>query len=80
MKEFFVVHLINKPDGTTSTPVSAYDTETEAWKNFYRLCGQAVDSVNYTDTLVLMNKRGLVLDAKPFEHMPEPEPEPNEEQ
>lgn len=71
MKEFIVVHIVNKADGTASIPGTAYDTETEARKAFYRLCGQAVDSDYVTDTVVLMTKFGDVIDKERFDHRAE---------
>ena len=70
MKEFFVVRLCNKQDGTVAAPVASFDTESEAWKEFYRLCGQAVDSTHLTDSVVLMTKGGFALDSKTFAHAP----------
>ena len=39
MKEFFVVRLCNKNDGTVAAPVASYETEPEAQKEFFRQCG-----------------------------------------
>lgn len=68
MKEFFVIRLCNKADGTAACPVSSHDTEESAWKEFYRLCGQAVDSTHLTDTVIIITKSGFTLDHKCFEH------------
>ena len=68
MKNFAVVRLANKSDGTLAAPVSGFDTETEAWKEFFRLCGGAVDSQHPMDTVVLVTKEGFTLDSRCFDH------------
>lgn len=68
MKEFILVHIVNKADGTGTAAGTTYVTETEARKAFYRLCGQAVDSEYLTDTVVLMTKFGDVIDKQKFDH------------
>jgi hypothetical protein len=74
MKEYLVVRFCNKQDGTAVAPVTACDTEAEAWKAFYRLCGQAVDSEHLMDSVAILTKQGFELDYKCFEHAPiEPE-------
>lgn len=75
MKNFVVVRIANKQDGTVAIPVSAYDTEAEAWKEFYRLCGQAVDSTNLMDSVSILTKEGFEMDHRAFPH-----PEQNGEQ
>ena len=74
MKNFVIVRIANKPDGTVSVPVNAFETEALAWKEYYRLCGTAVDSVNPMDAVVILTKEGFELEHKVFEH-PAPEPE-----
>ena len=54
--EFAVIILQNKQDGTANISRTPYATETEAWKAFYRSCGNAVDSENLTDAVIIMNK------------------------
>ena len=68
MKEFTVVHILNRVDETAAAAGTTYDTETEARKAFYRLCGQAVDSEYLTDTVVLRTKYGDVIDKQKFDH------------
>ena len=68
MKNYFVVRLCNKQDGTVAAPVASYATEAEAWKEFYRLCGQAVDSTHLTDSVMIVTKEGFTLDHKTFAH------------
>lgn len=83
MKEYFVIRIVNKPDGTVAAPVQAFDEETPAQKEFFRLCGLAVDSVNLTDAVSLLTKEGFELKHEVFNHAepePEPEPEPEAEQ
>lgn len=68
MKTYFVIRLVNKADGTVACPVVACETEIEAEKEFYRLCGVAVDSTNITDTVILSDIEGYPLEKKYFEH------------
>lgn len=75
MKNFFVVRLANKQDGTVACPVSSHETEADAWKEFYRLCGQAVDSAHLVDSVAILTKEGFELDHKCFEHEAEVEGE-----
>lgn len=79
MKNFFVICLANKQDGTVAAPVASYESETDAWKEFYRLCGQAVDSAHLMDSVTILTKQGFQLDYKCFEHEPQPQPEPEAE-
>lgn len=81
MKEFAVVRIANKPDGTTAVPVSAFEDEQSAYKEFFRQCGLAVDSENLTDSVTLLYKEGYKIRHEFFTHAaPEPEPEPEPEQ
>lgn len=74
MKEFFVVRLANKADGSEVHPVKAFDDEVSAYKEYYRSLAAAVDSDNLTDAVVLLTKGGFALDYKAFFHdAPEPE-------
>jgi len=68
MKEFFVVRLANKADGSVACPVKSFDDEASALKEFYRSLAAAVDSDNIHDAVVLLNKNGFALDYKAFEH------------
>ena len=70
MKNFFVVRLCNKQDGTVACPVTACETEPEAQKEFFRLCGQAVDSAHLRDSVALLTAQGFELKHETFEHAP----------
>lgn len=70
MKEFVVLRIANKQDGSVACPVSTYEDEPSAWKEFYRLCGQAVDSTHLMDAVTILTKQGVELDHKVFEHDP----------
>ena len=78
MKEYVVIRICNKQDGTAAIPVSAYATREEAEKELFRLCGQAVDSAHLTDAVSLLTKQGFELKHEYFEHPAQPEPEPAE--
>ncbi len=73
--EFAVIIMQNKVDGTSNISRTPYASEAEAWKAFYRSCGNAVDSENLTDAVVIMTKEGFTLDHKYFAH-PENAPAP----
>lgn len=80
MKNYFVVRLCNKLDGTIAAPVSAHDDEASAQKEFFRQCGLAVDSTHLQDSVALLTKEGFELKHETFAHdAPEPEPEPEPE-
>lgn len=74
MKEFVVIRICNKQDGTVACPVSTFETEAEAVKEFFRLCGLAVDSTHLTDAVSLLTKQGFELRHEYFTH-PAIEPE-----
>lgn len=74
MKNFVVVRIANKQDGTVAIPVSSFETEADAWKEFYRLCGQAVDSEHLLDSVSILTKEGFEMDHRAFPH-----PAPNEQ-
>ena len=74
MKEYLVVRFCNKQDGTVAAPVASFEDKTSAEKEFFRLCGQAVDSVHLTDSVSMLTKQGFELKHEYFEH-PAIEPE-----
>lgn len=82
MKNFVVVRTCNKQDGTIAIPVSSFESETEAVKEYFRLCGLAVDSTHLTDAVTLLTKEGFELRHECFTHDPKtptPTPEPSGE-
>ena len=79
MKEFVVLRIANKVDGTVSAPVKTFETEIEAQKEFFRSCAAAVDSENIMDAIALLTKEGFELRHEYFEHEIQPEPEEHEE-
>ena len=82
MREYFVIRLCNKADGTVACPVKSFEDEQGAYKEFYRSLAAAVDSENLTDAVVLLTKQGFELDYKVFTHdapVEEPVEEPIEE-
>ena len=74
MRNYLVLRFANKLDGTAVAPVSSYENKADAQKEFFRLCGQAVDSTHLTDAVMLMSKEGVVFESRCFEH-PAEEPE-----
>lgn len=68
MKEFVVLRIANKADGTTVAPVKTFETEVEAEKEFFRSCAAAVDSENVTDAVTLLSKQGFEIKHEYFVH------------
>ena len=68
MSNFLVVRFSNKADGTVSAPIKACDTLVEAQKEFYRLCGLAVDSTHFTDSVTIIDNTGAEVDHAYFVH------------
>ena len=68
MKEYVVVRICNKLDGTVAVPVSTHETEEAAQKEFFRQCGLAVDSTHLTDAVSLLTKQGFELKHEYFTH------------
>lgn len=68
MYNFFVVRFTNRIDGTTGNSVKAYETETDALKEFLRQAGQAVDTTHLTDSVSLLTKEGFEVRHEYFEH------------
>lgn len=76
MYEFFIVRVTNRTDGTFGNSVKAYETESEALKEFFREAGQAVDTTHLTDSVTMLTKEGFELRHEVFLHdAPAPEPE-----
>lgn len=73
MNNYLVIRIANKPDGSTAAPVQVFEDGVKAEKEYYRLCGLAVDSVNITDAVSLLTTRGEVMMQKCFFHQEEPE-------
>ena len=68
MKNYCVIRMANKPDGTFAAPVQAFESEAEAQKEYFRLCGLAVDSVNLMDSVMLTTAQGFELKHETFLH------------
>ena len=68
MKEFVVIRIANKPDGTVSVPANAFDTEAEADAQYCEYRKQANASSNISDTVIIMTNTGFVLEKKTYTH------------
>ena len=75
MYDFFVVRITNRLDGTFGNSVKAYESETEALKEFFRQAGQAVDTTHLTDSVTMLTKEGFELRHEVFLHEAPTEPE-----
>lgn len=83
MKNFVVLRIANKQDGTTVAPVKTFEDEQSAQKEFFRSAAAAVDSDNLTDAVSLLTKEGFEVRHEYFTHpavAPEPTPEEPEEE
>ena len=78
MKNYFVVRIANKPNGTVAAPTYSYETEQEALKEYYRQCALAVDSGNPTEGVTLLTSQGFQLRYEHFEHEIQPQNEAEE--
>ena len=68
MYEFFIVRVTNRVDGTFGNSVKAYETESEAIKEFFRQSGQAVDTTHLTDSVTMLTKEGFEVRHEVFLH------------
>lgn len=68
MYNFFVVRFTNRTDGTSGNSVKSYEQEADAQKEYFRQCGQAVDSTHLTDSVSLLTKEGFELKHEVFVH------------
>lgn len=76
MYNFFVVRITNRVDGSFGNSVKAYETETDAIREFFRQAGQAVDTTHLTDSVTMLTNEGFELKHEVFLHdTPAPEPE-----
>ena len=77
MYNYFIVRITNRLDGTFGNSVKAYESESDALKEFFRNAGQAVDTTHLTDSVSMLTKEGFELKHETFTHEPVPE-EPEE--
>ena len=70
MQNFVVLRISVQDNGRIAAPVNAYETEGDAWRQYFMLCSQAVNSSYSLDSVVIMTKEGFVLEKKTFEHAP----------
>lgn len=68
MKEFVVVRIANKPDGSVSVPANAFDTQAEADNQYLTYRQQANASDNPSDTVILMSNVGFIIEKHTYEH------------
>lgn len=68
MKEFVVIRIANKPDGSVSVPANAFDTQAEADNQYLTYRQQANASDNPSDTVILMSNVGFIIEKHTYEH------------
>lgn len=78
MFEYFVCRFGTKQDGSVLNAIVGFQNEADAWKLYWKVLAQAIDSDNLSDALTIMTKGGFQLDYKAFEHEPIPVEEPVE--
>ena len=76
MFEYFVCRFGTRQDGSVLNAIQGFENEADAWKLYWKVLAQAIDSDNLSDALTIMTKGGFQLDYKSFEHEAQPvEPE-----
>ena len=68
MKEFIVLRIANKADGSVSVPANAFETEAEADNQYLTYRQQANAASNPSDTVIKMTNTGFVLESKTYTH------------
>lgn len=68
MKNFVVIRIANKPDGSVSVPANAFEIESEADNQYLTYRQQANASNNPSDTVIKMTNTGFILEKYTYEH------------
>lgn len=68
MKQYVVIRIANKPDGSVSVPANAFETETEADNQYLTYRSQANAANNPSDTVIKMTNTGFILESKTYTH------------
>ena len=80
MQKFIVLEITRNAQGNIGVYPSAKETEEAAWKKYYQVCANAVDSQSPLHSAVIMGADGFVIERKSYTHpIPEPEPQPEPE-
>ena len=80
MQNYIVLEITRNAQGNIGVYPSAKETEEAAWKKYYQVLQNAVDSQTPLHSAVIMGADGFVLERKSYVHpIPEPEPEPEPE-
>jgi len=86
MQKFIVLEITRNAQGNIGVYPSAKETEEAAWKKYFQVLANAVDSQSPLHSVVLMGADGFVIEQKSYTHAipvptpePEPEPEPEDE-
>ena len=74
MYNYFVCRFGTRKDGSVLNAIQGFENEADAWKLYWKVLAQAIDSDNLSDALTIMTKGGFQLDYKGFEHEPIVEP------
>ena len=81
MQNYIVLEITRNVQGSIGVYPSAKETEEAAWKKYYQILTNAVDSQSPLHGAVIMGADGFVIERKTFMHpIPEPEPEPESEE
>ena len=69
MTNFMVLEIQHNADGTTAiAPIASYEDNEKAWSMFYSVCSVAVKSDVFEHIVIIMNREGVTLDRKAFQH------------
>ena len=78
MKEYLVIEICKKQDGSIEPGVYTYESIEDARERYYQKCSGAVKSEHLSHTIVLMNSAAVILEGpKCFRHEPVAKPEEN---
>jgi len=73
---YIVIELQTNDGGTVGNFVWAFATREEAFAKYHAVLSAAAVSVLPVHAAVILDNHGLQIAAQAFEHIPEPEPEP----
>lgn len=74
MQNYIVLEITRNAQGNIAVYPSAKETESAAWKKYFQVLENAVDSQSPLHAGVIMGADGFVIEQKAYTHEPAPEP------